>query len=322
MNEEQKEPQKTGLTIKQLAMVAGLVVVFIGGMVGVYLMMFRGEPDVASEEEHASQQEVDEPVVEELSSLPDAPPTDDPYVDERDTLSETRLNDLLDMALDFAYEGEWLELVNLVEPNDLDYNLEESEAGQYLRDLYLDANTLVTLTSLGDTPDAVDRSVEVLPTLHTEELFVLGLYYLPRNVLLEMSRDHLALAPTQRGHVQLTERVDMPFTNPDGTGNDLSSKDDKIASYLETTRINEFEEGFVRFSVQNGPIEEYVYVIQQPGDEKNLMGFYSDDTNPANTTKTVSHHLDFREDVSKGIEALLNEAQAEYEEEQVEAGEE
>lgn len=320
MHDETNETTNKRLSLKQLGLVAGVATLFIGSLTGIYFMMFRAEPTAEQGEGDAVQEEQttddsDDSAEHNAPALPDTPPSDDPYVDERETLSDTRITDLTDMALDWAYQGEWLELANMIEPIDTEYNLEDSEEALFLRGLFLDANKLVTLTALGDTPDAVDRSVDLLPTFDTDELFVLGLYYLPRNVLLEMSADHLALAPTQRGHVQLTERIDMPFTNPDGSGNDLESQDNKIASYLGSTRINEFEEGFVRFEVQNGPIEEYVYVIQQPDNRKGLMGFYSDDSQQANTTKTVGHHLEFREDVSKGIEALLNEAQDAYDEE-------
>lgn len=271
----------------------------------------RGLEDESVED--ASSTDQSEPTDTESHAEPASLEDDDPYVDERPELSEEEIEMLHQEVLNLAYQGQWLDIVDLVEPYEMDYNLEATELSQQVQYFYLDANRLARLTAMGDTPDAVDATVEDLPRLHTEELFVLGLYYLPRNVLLELSVDHLALAPTQRGHVEITARTDLPFTLDDITPNEEVNEHEVIQRYLGMIRENDYEEGFVRLDITNGPIEEYVYVVHQADGNFGLVGFYSDDDSPANTTQTVDHHLGFRQDVQKGLEALYNEAQEEYE---------
>lgn len=271
----------------------------------------RGVEDDPIEDPPASDQTDIDPSVSE--DEPDASDSDDPYVDERPELSDDEVEMLHQEVLGLAFQGQWLDIVELIEPYEMDYNLEATEVSQLVQHFYLDATRLARLTALGDTPDAVDASVEDLPRLHTEELFVLGLYFLPRNVLLELSVDHLALAPTQRGHVEITERTDLPFTLDDITPNEEVDEHEVIQRYLGMIRENDYEDGFVRLDIVNGPVQEYVYVVHRADGNFGLVGFYSDDESPANTTQTVEHHLGFRQDVQKGLEALYNEAQEDYE---------
>lgn len=316
---ENKTPPSTGLSPKQKMLVGGVTFLFGAGLVltGIQLSKKSDTPSPPDTEQVASDSKT--PTSETASSQ-----TEDAiqFVDKRDVLSESMLDDMLEQAYELAARGQWGEMVNVLEQMDTEYNLDAPGKAQELRNLFLDANTLVTLTQMGDTAEAVEAAVEALPRMETKEMFVLGLYYLPRNVILELSVDSLALAPTQRGRVTLEKRTDTPVSNEEGGLNEAIEKDDTIQRYFFMNQVEEFQKGFTRFDVLNYTVEEYVYVVDLSDETFGLVGFYSDDTNPANTTKTVSYYQDFNKDVEKGVEARYIEALKEYDEKNSEAAEE
>ena len=301
------DEKKGKLTGKQKLLVGALSV----GMAGVIAVsgyhMFNKNSATPTDEP-------DTAIVGEESDVPESP--DDGFVeiddDDRETLADDTLNKAIDEVYELAYEGNWVDIMTNIDRYDQEYNLDTEGAGEELRSLFTDANVLTRLTSMGDTTDALDASLLSLPELNNPEMFVLGLYYLPRNVMLEMSYDLLALAPTQRGHVELVEYQYIPVSNEDGAKNTDIENDSVIEHYFAGGLEDDFVEGFHRFDVMNYNIEEYVYVAEHAGGRFELVGFYSDDPNPANTTKSVSHYRNFNQDVEKGVEELMREAQEKY----------
>lgn len=281
--------KKKKLTGKQKAIVAGVSILGVGVLATTALLMSSDseEPTVVTKapELQATPQRIAE--VEN--------------VDERDVLSDETIQQVLDSAKNRAYEGDWKGIVKVIGDYDKEYNIDETEEGKLLRNMMFDANTILRLQEMGDTPEAVERAVEDLPNVNLPEMFILGLYYLPRNVILELSSSTLALAPTQRGFVEIVDKQFIPNSTEDGYNEEIEEHE-AIMQFYTGPLSETFVDGFIRYEIMNGDIEEYVYITYKDDSPSILIGFYSDDTNPANTTKTVAHYLEFREMVNEGID--------------------
>lgn len=304
--------QDATLTGKQKLLVAGVSVVLLGTIATMGYFMLGGNDEVPVEDPGTELVEEQPDDTEEEVDVDDDGFEEVGFEDERDEMDEDLIEEITQQVYDYAYAGQWYDIMTLVDRYDRDYNLDTEGDGEHLRALFQDANVIARLIGMGDNTDALEMSVQSIPTLQTPEIFVLALYYLPRNVILEMSQDTMALAPTQRGMVELVERTDFPISLEDGSRNDALDDDEAIQRYFSGDYEDMFEEGFIRFDILNYNIEEYAYIVINADGSFGLVGIYSEDTNPANTTKPVHHYREFNQDVEKGVEELLKQAQDDY----------
>lgn len=296
---QQHDEDRIILSGKQKLMIAGgALVAVLAIIVSLVFMLNKNNndnPDTSGDGANQFSSQVD--------NL-DAPPV---YEDERDGLDDSTTEDLIRTVEALAAQGKWGQIVESVSDYDKDYNIDESERGQYLKSLFFDANTLARLQEMGDTTEAVEEAKITLGNLTNPEMFVLGLYFLPRNVMLDLSADTLALAPTQRGNVEILNITHIPTTNEEGFANDEINQDETIKRYIGLPASIEFPEDFYRIDVNNGGFNEYVYLVRSISGPINLVGFYSDENGPEYTTKTVSHYQEFTKKIQAGFDQHFSE---------------
>lgn len=239
---------------------------------------------------------------------------DENYEDDRPELSEMTLEDVKEQTYQLASKGKWSELIVLLEKYDLEYNLETTEEGKYLKDMFWDANVISRLAQMGDDENAIIAGVEKLPYLKTPEMFVWGLYFLPRNNIVDLSVDTLALAPSSRGDVILEEKEVIPVSDENGARNSELDKHDAIISHMNNQKEGIFDNEYVRFDISNNGVKEHVYIGFAGDDKLRLVGFYSDDKYYSNKVETVRHFKDLSRDISAGVDELLKQAEEDREE--------
>lgn len=297
------ENKKQKISGKQKVLIGSTTLLGVGALtVGLWSML---QPKDIQED---SPTEIQQPIMTDDVEEEDKPVVN---IDERETLDQPTLDSLLRTVKANASRGQWGEIISSVSDYDFDYNLETTEDGEYLRELFLDANTLANLNSLGDTNEAVEEAVMKLPNLSTHEMYVLGLYFLPRNVMLDLSSDTLALAPTQRGEVNITNVEYIHTADEEGNVNSELENHEVITRYNQSVLANEFPHQYIRVDVQNGAFHEYAYMVESFEAPIELIGFYSDETGENYTTKTVGHYRNFTEMIQQGIDTHYNDEEIE-----------
>ena len=293
MNQEEENIKLSG---KQKIIVAGGILVGLLAIVVSVLFMSDKESDTDLEVldggAHTNVSQFEETNIEPV------------YVDEdtREGLGEQMTNDLLNGAMAFASTGKWLDIVESIEDYDKSYDIEKDQGGKHLRDIFMDASILSRLQAQGESAEEIEEAKKAMVNLNTPEMFVLGLYFLPRNVLLDLSFDTLALGPTARGYVKVLDVVHYPVVDEDGYVNDKIEQDDVINRYLNNPDAVEFLTDFYRVEVDNDGFEEYAYLGRMDGAPIELIGIYSDESDPGYTTKTVSHYKKFAEMIQEGFD--------------------
>lgn len=283
---------------KRLVMGLLLVVIFIG--VAISMKNSNTEEDT---EENDTATIVKEDVNEDLE------PDETEFIDERPELEEQTLGSLKEEAYMLASNGKWDELIILLDKYDKEFNLETSEEGKHLKDIYWDATVISRLEQMGDDENAVIAGVEKIPFLKTKEMYVWALYFLPRNNIVDLSVDSLALAPTARGTIEIKNIESTQF---DENIRAKLDEDEHIKYYINTTdEENEYNDGYFKIEVENYGVEETIYGVIHIGGEYELIGIYSGDTYYSNHIETVSHFRSFSEDVKAGVEKMLEDMENE-----------
>lgn len=291
------------MTTKQKALIGGASFVAIGLVVGTGYLLLNDEDSNDKVKINDTNQ-----VVNIIDDEGEEEVTTPISVNDREVLPEDVLKNTLNEVKELAYNGSWNEIISAVDSYDKEYNINSTDDGKLLKSIFFDANVLQRLRNLGDNSEAVEEAVSLLPRLSNEEMYVLGLYYLPRNVILELSSSTLALAPTNRGYVEIIERTDLPMVDEEGYYNEEIDNHSIIQNFVNSPVAPEFIDGFVRLDVLNGGIEEYVYLAYMNDASIILIGFHSDDDSPENTTKTVAHYLQFRERITEGVDKWYDES--------------
>lgn len=231
------------------------------------------------------------------------------FIDERPELEEQTVESLKEEAYVLASNGKWNELIILLDKYDKEFNLETSDEGMHLKDIYWDATVIARLEQMGDDENAVIAGIEKIPFLKTKEMYVWALYFLPRNNIVDLSVDSLALAPTARGAIEIKNIESTQF---DENIREKLHEDEHIKYYINTTdEENEYNDGYFKIVVDNYGVEETVYGVIHIGGEYELIGIYSADAYYSNHIETVSHFRQFSEDVKAGVEKMLEDAENE-----------
>lgn len=305
--EEQKKAEKTTedkkkKRIKKIIGVSLFVLLFIVVAVSMRATpsddeSIDGETDVAEEttvvDDEDSDNDVNEEVVDGL---------DDDYVDERPGLEEGTLGGIQEEAYEYASNGQWNDLIILLDKYDKEFDLEKSEKGEHLQDIYWDAMIISRLEQMGDDENAIIAGVEKIPHLKTVEMYVWALYHLPRNNIVDLSNDSLALAPTARGKVNI---IDVQNSQYDEDLYNEMVEDEYIKSYMNSVDIYNIEgDGYFKVELTNYGVNETVYGLVRLGGGYDLIGIYSNDEYYSNHVETVSHFRKFSEKVNAGVEAI------------------
>lgn len=239
-------------------------------------------------------------------------------IDERAVLTEEELDLALENAHRIASTANWEELLAETERYDTTYNLEVSDKGRILQELMWDADTLLRLEQAGGGYEEVLDGIDKLVNLNTPEMFVYGLYSLPRRYLLELSYDTLALAPSSRGDVILSNRDYMPINDEENNWNTEIDKYDILATYLDFQSLGEFDFLYVKYDVSNNGVNDEVYISKTSEEEWQLIGIYSSDEYYTDKNETVSHFLQLTQEAGKGVDRIYELEEEQYQKEKEE----
>lgn len=227
------------------------------------------------------------------------------YVDERPKLEEGTLESLKDEVYELASQGKLNDLIVMLDKYDKEFDLEKNDDGMHLKNIYWDATVVARLMQMGDDENAVIAGTEKIPYLKTLEMYIWALYFLPRNNIVDMSIDSLALAPTARGQIEITNIVNSQ--NNEELHNEII-EDEHIKYYTNTIDWhNDYDNGFFKIDLLNYGVEETVYGVIDIDEKFNLIGIYSNDPYYSNHVETVSHFRQFSESVGAGLDKFLEE---------------